>query len=47
MINSRLKISSDVFLTPAEFAARYTTVFPDAELTPMYRTIAMHCRAEP
>jgi SAM-dependent methyltransferase len=37
-------LTSDVFLTPAEFAARYTAVFPDAEITRMYRTCAMHWR---
>jgi SAM-dependent methyltransferase len=37
-------LSSDVFLTPAEFEAVYGAVFPGAEFTPMYRTIAMHWR---
>jgi SAM-dependent methyltransferase len=37
-------LAADVFLTPAEFTARYTAVFPDAEITSMYRTRAMHWR---
>jgi SAM-dependent methyltransferase len=35
---------SDVFLTPAEFADHYTAAFPGAEITPMYRSCAMHWR---
>jgi SAM-dependent methyltransferase len=37
-------LTSDVFLTPVEFAARYTAVFPHADITPMYRSCAMHWR---
>jgi len=37
-------LATDVFLTPAEFTHRYGQVFPGAELTGMYRTLAMHWR---
>jgi len=37
-------LAADVFLTPAEFAARYIAVFPDAEITSMYRACALHWR---
>jgi len=40
-------VSTDVFLTPAEFVARYGAVFPDAEITPMYRARALHWRHTP
>jgi SAM-dependent methyltransferase len=35
-------LSSDVFLTPAEFRELYLSVFPDAEITVMYRALALH-----
>jgi SAM-dependent methyltransferase len=37
-------LTADVFLTPGEFASRYTAVFPGAEITPMYRACALHWR---
>jgi SAM-dependent methyltransferase len=40
-------LTSDVFLTPVEFAARYTAAFPGAEITPMYRSCAMYWRDRP
>jgi ubiquinone/menaquinone biosynthesis C-methylase UbiE len=40
-------VSTDVFLTPAEFAARYGAVFPNAEITAMYRARALHWRHTP
>jgi hypothetical protein len=35
-------LATDVFLTPAEFEAVYGAVFPGADFTPFYRTLAMH-----
>jgi SAM-dependent methyltransferase len=35
-------VSTDVFLTAAEFADIHGRVFPGAEFTAMYRTMAMH-----
>jgi len=40
-------LASDVFLTPAEFAVRYTAAFPGAEITPMYRACALHWQDRP
>jgi ubiquinone/menaquinone biosynthesis C-methylase UbiE len=37
-------LTSDVFLTPVEFRHLYLGVFPDAEITPMYRALALHWR---
>ncbi len=37
-------LSTDVFLAPEEFQQMYGTVFPGAEFTPLYRTMAMHWR---
>jgi hypothetical protein len=44
MINNRLKITSDRFLPAGEFQQAYTAVFPGAEFTPSYRSMAMHWR---
>jgi hypothetical protein len=33
------------FLTPDEFEQAYAAVFPGAEFTPSYRTMAMHWKA--
>ncbi len=35
-------LTADVFLTPAEFDARYSAVFPGAEITSLYRAHALH-----
>ncbi len=35
-------VSTDVFLSAGEFTALYGAVFPGADFTPMYRTMAMH-----
>jgi len=35
-------LATDVFLTPEEFTEVYGQVFPGAELTGMYRALAMH-----
>jgi SAM-dependent methyltransferase len=37
-------VTTDVFLTPDEFDATYTAVFPGAVVTPMYRARALHWR---
>ncbi len=35
-------LTTDVFLPPGQFRQLYAAVFPGAEFTPMYRTLAMH-----
>jgi SAM-dependent methyltransferase len=35
-------VATDVFLTAEEFTQTYRAVFPDADVTPFYRTMAMH-----
>ncbi len=35
-------LTTDVFLTPAEYQQVYEAVFPGAGFTPFYRTMAMH-----
>jgi 2-polyprenyl-3-methyl-5-hydroxy-6-metoxy-1,4-benzoquinol methylase len=37
-------VSTDEFLSPEEYAQTYGAVFPGADFTPMYRTMAMHWR---
>jgi SAM-dependent methyltransferase len=37
-------LTTDVFLTREEFTQVYGMVFPGADFTPMYRTLAMHWR---
>jgi len=44
MTYSRLKMTTDVFLAPAEFEQVYRAVFAAAEVAPFYRTTAMHLR---
>ncbi len=38
-------VSTDLFLAPEEFTQQYTAVFPGAEITPLYRSRALHWRA--
>jgi hypothetical protein len=40
-------VASDAFLSPDEFAHRYLDVFPDAEITHLYRARALHWRQDP
>ncbi len=35
-------LTTDVFLTAGEFTHLYGSIFPGADFTPMYRTLAMH-----
>ena len=35
-------LTTDVFLSPEQFQATYTAVFPHAQITPMYRARALH-----
>ena len=39
-------LTTDVFLTPDQFTTTYRTTFPDAELTPLHRALALHWRAD-
>ncbi len=41
------QVSNDVLLAPDEFAYRYLDVFPDAEITRLYRARALHWKQDP